>query len=774
MSELRLPMKTLVATLVCAAVLLALVTRAAAAEPSCAGTTGSSMYMVAHEDDDLIFQSPNLSQEIASDRCVRTVFLTAGDDGQPRSYWSAREEGVEAAYSQMAEVADAWSESIVEADGHSILLKTLTADPRISVVFMRLPDGIYPEGKGSPRYGNQSLMQLWNNGNPCSGCAKESSIRAVDGSNEYDYQELIETLASLINAFEPRQIATQNYTEEFFHGDHPDHVATAYFVREAQKLYTRPHRLRGYVGYNTEFMAPNVTGGALASKSSAFYVYGAHDSEVCDSVQACEGGEYATWLQRQYIAAAETTGVVADAGVAQTVTASQAVTLDGSQSSDQSSHPLGYEWVQTRGPTVALSNPFGAEPTLTMPSHPTLLTFSLMVRDELTRSEPDFVNIRVPGETPTPLAIAGADQVAGSGATVDLDGSGSWDPNSEPLSYAWRQTGGPEVAISGAATPTPSFIAPTGPAAVTLSLVVSNGTEESEPSEVTTEVKGIAPTVTSPNSTAFTMLGSQSFTVTTTGSPAAAISETGNLPSGLSFVDNGDGTAALSGTLAAGSAPARGSSTYMLTLAAENELGLASQQFTLTVIGAEATLLPPPTGIVPDLSAPTTSFAIAGRGIRIPVGASGSPAPTLSLASELPVGLRFASTGLGTGVIYGKPTGAGTDTLTLTAKNAHGTAVQTIILVVEPQPHLSRRKVVLPDRADSRQLVRVSAGPGSRVRCSGRLPQGARCRTRADGNLVLEGTRSARRPGRYRLEVRVSGRAGTVIRHLLVQVCCPT
>ena len=40
------------------------------------------------------------------------------------------------------------------------------------------------------------------------------------------------------------------------------------------------------------------------------------------------------------------------------------------------------------------------------------------------------------------------------------------------------------------------------------------------------------------------------YTVTTTGYPAPTITETGALPAGLSFVDNGNGTATISGTAA--------------------------------------------------------------------------------------------------------------------------------------------------------------------------------------------------------------------------------
>ena len=65
-----------------------------------------------------------------------------------------------------------------------------------------------------------------------------------------------------------------------------------------------------------------------------------------------------------------------------------------------------------------------------------------------------------------------------------------------------------------------------------------------------------APTITSATTTTFTEGSAGTFTVTTTGNPDAALSETGTLPSGVTFTDNGNGTATLAGTPAAGPAAA--------------------------------------------------------------------------------------------------------------------------------------------------------------------------------------------------------------------------
>ena len=74
------------------------------------------------------------------------------------------------------------------------------------------------------------------------------------------------------------------------------------------------------------------------------------------------------------------------------------------------------------------------------------------------------------------------------------------------------------------------------------------------------------------------------FTITTTGFPTAGLSESGALPGGVSFVDNGNGTATLSGTPAAGSG-----GTYTLSITAANGVTPeAEQTFTLTIDQAPA------------------------------------------------------------------------------------------------------------------------------------------------------------------------------------------
>lgn len=94
-----------------------------------------------------------------------------------------------------------------------------------------------------------------------------------------------------------------------------------------------------------------------------------------------------------------------------------------------------------------------------------------------------------------------------------------------------------------------------------------------------------APAFTSANSTAFTVGTAGSFSVTTSGAPTpTTITSSGTLPSGVTFVNNGNGTATLAGTPAAGTA-----GSYPLTFTASNGISPdATQSFTLTVTAQPA------------------------------------------------------------------------------------------------------------------------------------------------------------------------------------------
>ena len=73
-----------------------------------------------------------------------------------------------------------------------------------------------------------------------------------------------------------------------------------------------------------------------------------------------------------------------------------------------------------------------------------------------------------------PVASAGPDAIVPAGATVTLDGSGSRDPDDNPLAFHWIQTGGPEVTLSSPDAAVTGFTA-TVDGTYTFQLDVSDG-----------------------------------------------------------------------------------------------------------------------------------------------------------------------------------------------------------------------------------------------------------------------------------------------------------
>ena len=402
-----------------------------------AATLGATLTIVAHEDDDLLFMSPDLLHAIQARLPVRTVYVTAGDDGMSASYWLTREAGPKAAYALMAGTANSWTMSDAGVPGHPVPLLTLTGSPNISLAYMRLPDGNL-NGSGFPSTGNESLQQLWQ--------GNIATIGAIDGSSTYTQTSLVAALARLMTAFEPAQIYTQDFIGTYGDGDHSDHHTTAYLTQAATQQYAVAHSVNGYEGYGTSSRRTNVSGADLTAKQNAFYAYAQDDSQVCNSKSSCAGGDYAAWLLREYTVSTAGAPPMANAGPSQTVNTDATVTLDGSGSFDPQAEPLRYQWSQTGGGTVTLSSAAAVQPTFTAPGNADTLTFQLVVSHGRSSSDPSDVTITVTGGGPGNLALSAAaaassqNSSTGQTAAKAIDGViGGYPGNS---TVEWATDGG--------------------------------------------------------------------------------------------------------------------------------------------------------------------------------------------------------------------------------------------------------------------------------------------------------------------------------------------
>ena len=120
-----------------------------------------------------------------------------------------------------------------------------------------------------------------------------------------------------------------------------------------------------------------------------------------------------------------------------------------------------------------------ADGSFTYTAHPDfhgLDTFTYRADDGQALSDPATVTITVSPVNDPPVADAGPDQSVTVGVPVTLDGSGSTDPDGDPLTYAWVLTApaGSSAALSGADTASPAFT-PDVAGDYTIELVVDDG-----------------------------------------------------------------------------------------------------------------------------------------------------------------------------------------------------------------------------------------------------------------------------------------------------------
>jgi hypothetical protein len=188
---------------------------------------------------------------------------------------------------------------------------------------------------------------------------------------------------------------------------------------------------------------------------------------------------------------------VANAGPDQTAQVGDIVTLDGSGSSDVDGDSLSFFWsliAVPDGSSTMLSNPAAVHPTFNVDVAGTYVA-QLIVNDGMVDSEPDTVIIN--WENSAPVANAGPDQhFSSAGTTIQLDGSQSYDPDGDPLTYEWHIIIMPpksSATLSDNATVNPTFVADSLGTYIVQLIVTDDSGASSEPAQVVVTSGNVRP-----------------------------------------------------------------------------------------------------------------------------------------------------------------------------------------------------------------------------------------------------------------------------------------
>jgi len=270
-------------------------------------------------------------------------------------------------------------------------------------------------------------------------------------------------------------------------------------------------------------------------------------------------------------------------------------------------------------------------------------------------------------------------------------------------------------------------------------------------------VAGAAPTITSANTTTFAIGALSTFTITTTGTPAASINPAGPLPPGVNFLDNGDGTATISGTPLAGTGSPLVSTAglYPVTITVNNGVGTASQAFTLAVMN-NVTNTPLFT------SAPSAAFTNGVFGSFTVSTADITTAGLAKINGAFPTGVTFTDNHDGTGTLAGTPSGAATlYPLTFSALGG-GSALQFFTLKVLQAPSITSVTSATFAVGQAGTFTVTTAGvPSPALSQTLGLPSGVNFTDNGNGTATLSGTPAAGTGGAHSLSFTAINGVGT-------------
>ncbi|MBD0689766.1 PIG-L family deacetylase [Streptomyces sp. CBMA123] len=253
------------------------------------------MQVVAHEDDDILFMNPDLSNALADGTPSVTVFVTAGNAtgdpcatvcwdaaGEPLRTWN-RQMGAVNAYSRMTGVGDTdpatdevghWTAEAWTVAGKQVERYVLKGRP-VHLIFLNLHDA----GLGGVLAGGSDTTVV-PVGSP------------LPGPSTYTAADVVEVLRQLMVTYRPTVLRAQDeLPDSRYSGDHSDHVAAATFAGRAALLYGGPLIQVNYRDYNIGDSPVNLDPATAGAKGVVVSEYAGHD----------HSGNYSdAWFSRMY------------------------------------------------------------------------------------------------------------------------------------------------------------------------------------------------------------------------------------------------------------------------------------------------------------------------------------------------------------------------------------------------------------------------------------------------------------------------------------------
>ncbi|MEV7359063.1 RICIN domain-containing protein [Kitasatospora sp. NPDC091276] len=272
--------------------------------------------MVAHHDDDLIFLTPDLINDLANpDVCVRTLFLVGSyysrdglashqTDAAKYTYMESRELGVRQAYQAAAGLPDGWRHWPYSAAG--VQTTAWTLGDRVSTVELRVPDA-----SASNEAGTMFKGQLW------ALYADDQQAWPIPGvdapaQQRLDREQVLAFVQGVIDDFQPTVVNTEDPSADhqkasqvdpasgagYFHSDHV--AATRLLIGALNRRGTSWPRVTYYRDYLARESGPNLDAAGTARKKQVFEVYCRYDDEIFRNGRC--GDDYAEHYSRQYYA----------------------------------------------------------------------------------------------------------------------------------------------------------------------------------------------------------------------------------------------------------------------------------------------------------------------------------------------------------------------------------------------------------------------------------------------------------------------------------------